>query len=74
MLDTRSGQYLELDAVGARIWMLLEDGPSMLELRDLLTAEFDVDAETCLNELTEFVEKLVELKLIVAESSESIAP
>ncbi len=66
MLDPESAKYYELDPVGARIWMLLEDKPSMTELRDALTAEFDVDGETCLNDLADFLDNLAGLGLISA--------
>ena len=71
MLDVDSGQYYELDAVGARIWMLLENKPSISLLRDALTAEFDIDAETCREDLGEFLKRLVELGLIASIPDES---
>ena len=64
MLDTRSGKYLELDSIGSRIWMMLEGEPSMIKLRDALIDEFDVDEETCLSDLAEFVSRLIELELV----------
>ena len=64
MLDTEGGKYYELDPVGSRIWVLLEGEPSIAELRDALAAEFEVDAETCLNDLAEFLENLIELGLV----------
>ena len=64
MLDTRSGKYLELDSIGSRIWMMLEGEPSMIKLRDALIDEFDVDGETCLSDLAEFVSRLIELELV----------
>lgn len=64
MLDTEGGKYYELDPVGSRVWALLEGEPPMAALRDALTAEFEVDPETCLNDLAEFLEKLVDLGLV----------
>ena len=64
MLDVNSGKYYELDTIGARIWVLLEDKPSISMLRDALTAEYDVDSETCLNDLNDFLENLAGLGLI----------
>ena len=71
MLDVKSGQYYELDAIGARIWVLLEDKPSMTALRDALTAEYDVDGETCLKDLDDFIGNLAQLGLVAAAPDES---
>ncbi|MCY4148346.1 MAG: PqqD family protein [Gammaproteobacteria bacterium] len=72
MLDTRSGKYLELDPVGSRIWAMLEDKPTIIELRDALIIEFDVDEETCLNDLSEFVAKLRDLELVSLDSDDAV--
>ena len=61
MMDTEEGRYLELDAVGARIWKLLEPGRSIIDIRDALLKEYEVDGDTCLRDLTEFAARLAEL-------------
>lgn len=66
LLDIESGRYYEFDPVGSRIWKLLEDSPSMTQLRDALTAEFDVDDATCLDDLADFLGRLAELGLVGA--------
>ena len=43
LLDLASGTYFGLDAVGARVWQLIEDdGFSLLETCDRVGAEYDV--------------------------------
>ena len=64
MLDTDKGLYYELDGVGSRIWNLLEEEPTVRGLHRALTGEFDVDAETCRDELLTFIEKLHGLSLV----------
>lgn len=71
ILDTESGKYYELDSVGARIWALLEDKPTMAELRDKLTDEFDVDGETLLKDLSDFLGTLGGYGLIAAACEET---
>lgn len=72
MLDTEGGQYYELDSIGSRIWMLLEDRPSMAKLKDALTAEFDVDEETCRVDLADFIENLAKLGLVASAVDEAV--
>ncbi len=64
MLDAKVGRYYELDPVGSRIWTLLEDKPSLVQLRDALTTEFDVSGEACLEELTQFMSELTKRGLV----------
>ena len=43
LLDIASGTYFGLDAVGARVWQLIEDdGCSLFETCDRIGAEYDV--------------------------------
>lgn len=71
MLDSRAGRYYELDVIGARIWMLLKDRLTLAQLRDALTAEYDVDDETCLRDLASFLEELAALGLVAVASEEA---
>ena len=56
MMDVDEGQYYELDRIGARIWTLLETSRSAADLCDVLSAEFDVDPDTCLRDILEFLQ------------------
>lgn len=69
MLEPSSGCYFELDPVGSRIWALLEDKRNLAELRDSLTAEFEIDDETCLREVAAFVDSLASHGLIHMDST-----
>ena len=42
-LNLRNGAYYGLDPVGARNWNLLQQPPTLAELRGILIAEYDVD-------------------------------
>lgn len=66
LMDTREGRYLELDAVGACIWALLDPGRSISDIRDALLEEYDVDGDTCLRDVLDFTVRLAELGAVVA--------
>lgn len=51
-------RYLGLDAVGRRIWDLLEPPRTLGELIARLTDEYDVSSEQCRNDLVHFVQSL----------------
>lgn len=73
ILDTGSGKYYEMDSIGSRIWMLLECNPSLMDLQKILTAEFDVDDQTCFKDISDFIGNLAELGLISETCDENAA-
>jgi hypothetical protein len=64
MLDPHRSRYFGLDAVGHRIWELLERPRSVGALCAELQGEFDVDAENCLGDVLAFLEELAEAELV----------
>lgn len=58
MMNAAAGTYLGLNAMGARIWDLLDTLPDAAALCDALCAEFEVDAVTCRVEVDAFLAEL----------------
>lgn len=65
ILDVDSGRYVGLDAIGTRIWRLLENEISLQNLLDSLAAEYDVERQQCIQDVQEFLEELSRSSLIV---------
>lgn len=64
MMSLAQGMYFGLEGVGPRIWALLDRPRSGRELAAELVGEFEVDAETCLRDVCEFLEALKDAQLI----------
>lgn len=64
ILDLGSGTYFGLDPVGARIWQLMSEGKTLVEILDILLDEYDVTRETLERDVIELTEKLLEQKLV----------
>ena len=64
VLSLQDGVYYGLNEVGARIWHLLEERKSLLEIRELLLREFSVEPERLTRDLIELLEKFVKLGLV----------
>jgi len=60
MMSVEVGRYYGLNAVGSRIWELLETPKTVTELCALLSEEFEVEAQTCEAEVLKFVQDLVD--------------
>jgi hypothetical protein len=64
ILDLQSGVYYGLDEVGARIWNLLASPRTLLELRDAILAEYNVEPERCEQDLVKLISDLSRHKLV----------
>lgn len=69
LMDVETGNYFHFDKTSARIWELLEQPQSLGQLCDALLAEYEVDKETCRDQVLEFLDKLAEHRLITRESA-----
>ena len=58
MMSASSGQYIGLNAVGARIWELIEQPSELDDLCARLEAEFDVCPPDCAREVEGFLADL----------------
>ncbi|MEE9616123.1 MAG: lasso peptide biosynthesis PqqD family chaperone [Anaerolineae bacterium] len=64
ILDLKNGVYYGLDAVGARIWNLIQEPKAVNEIRDVLVDEYEVEPEHCERDLLALLEKLVAENLV----------
>ncbi|MEJ2600005.1 MAG: PqqD family peptide modification chaperone [Anaerolineales bacterium] len=64
ILNLKDGVYYGLNSVGSRIWALLQAPVTVMELRDALLAEYDVDVDDCTRELVALLNDLSNKELI----------
>jgi len=69
ILNLKNSVYYGLDAVGARVWNLLQQPRSIGELRDTLLDEYEVEAERCERDLLNLLEKMRDEGLIEVRSA-----
>jgi hypothetical protein len=62
----RCGAYFGLDAVGSRIWSLLDEPRSARELAELLEAEYDAPRERLRADAEALLAALLKAKLVEA--------
>ena len=58
MMSVDSGKYYSLDRIGSRIWELLEDPVSISVLVERLLREFQVERQTCVEDVIAFLRQL----------------
>jgi hypothetical protein len=67
LLNLATGVYFGLDEVGTRIWQLIEQHGRLLDVRDAMTREFDVDADTAGRDLSDLVAQMSGRGLVEVE-------
>ena len=73
ILNLDSGMYFGLDAVGTRIWRLLDAHRTLRGTLEALEKEFDAPSDRLATDLTEFVGQLRAKGLLAVGSSQSQA-
>jgi hypothetical protein len=64
MMSIERGEYLGLGGAGSRIWELLAEPITPGEICARVTAEFEVDPDTCRADIVSFLGELLEKAVI----------
>ncbi len=64
ILSIEADAYFGLNDVGSRVWELLDEPATLDELVQRFMAEYDVDAETCRNDVEAFLDDMLSRKLV----------
>jgi len=64
ILNLESGAYYGLDAVGARVWHLLQEPRTVQDIRETLLMEYEVEADRCERDLLALLQDLAAAGLI----------
>jgi hypothetical protein len=73
LLSITRGEYFAMNAVGGRIWSLIEQPAALGSIVDQLLTEFEVDRATCEREARAFVTALLEAHLADANDPNAAA-
>jgi hypothetical protein len=64
ILDMKSGIYYGLNAVGARIWNLIQEPKTVDEVAAAILAEYDVEADRCQHDIVALLQDLAAYGLV----------
>ena len=64
ILNLKSGVYYGLDAVGARIWQLIQEPRTVASIRTVLLSEYEVDPDRCERDLLLLLHALADAGLL----------
>ena len=69
ILSLKKGVYYTLNPLGNRIWSLIQKPVKIGKVRDAICEEYDIDKETCEEDLLSLLSDLKNEGLIVIEDS-----
>lgn len=69
MLAFAPARYYRLDDVGSRMWELLNECEDVATAFARLSEEYDVDASTLRRDLSDFIERLVDVGMLRVDAS-----
>ena len=64
ILSLSNGKYYGVNEVGASIWAAIQKPLKLKEIQSAIEQEYDVDSETCQQEILAFLEAMVKEDLI----------
>lgn len=64
ILNLETGTYYGLDAVGARVWELIQEPKTVSGIRDILVNEYEVEPDRCEGDLISLLKDLVNEGLV----------
>ena len=68
IMNTNTGRYIGLNPVATDVWNLLEKKINFNQLIKALMEEYEVDEKTCRKDSSDFVQRLLNSKLLSAET------
>jgi hypothetical protein len=54
ILNLKDGVYYGLNPMGARIWDLIQESRTVVEIRNMILEEYEVEPERCEQDLLQF--------------------
>lgn len=64
MMSIEKGEYFGLEPIGSRIWEMVESPVKVSAIIDALLGQYDVDRETCQQDVLAFLVELDEAGII----------
>ena len=65
IMSTETGNYHVINETGRRIWELLEQPMTIAEVCSTISEDYDVDPNTCQNEVLKFIIDLFSRQIVV---------
>ena len=65
LLNEDLGSCFTLNETAARLWYLLRKPMKLMSIADMLMEEYEIDRDTCLDEITSLVRRLIDKNIVI---------
>ena len=72
IINLNSGMYYGLNAMGARIWALIQEPRKVDEIRTVIVKEYEVEPERCERDIVSLLEELAAAGLIEVKDASAL--
>ena len=69
ILGLSAGRYYGLDAVGARVWQIIQTPTAVADLARTIVGEYDVEPDRCEADLLALLQKMADAGLVEVRSA-----
>jgi hypothetical protein len=74
IVNLASGNYYSIDALGAEIWAMVQEGATATEITMHLSREYDGAAANIEASVTQFIREIISENLIIPDAAASVRP
>ena len=67
LLNVETGEYFSLDAIGTRVWRLIEERGRFADVCATIVQEYDVSPEVATRDIEDLVSALASRRLVIVE-------
>lgn len=68
ILELKSGIYYGLNETGSLIWNSIQESKTLVEIRDVILKEYEVESDLCAEYILQLVEDLADKGLVVVKN------
>lgn len=72
VLNLHNGKYYGLNPVGVTIWRALQVPASLTGIQNAVMSEYEVDEDVCRNEVTSFLQAMINEGLVETSDEEAV--
>ena len=65
IMDVNKGVYYYMNSIGSEIWEIIHKAATTEEIVHKLILQYDIDEETCRDQVRDFLEELIDRDLVL---------
>lgn len=72
IINLENNAYFRMNNIGADVWALLENKPSLQEICNAIQARYEIDVDTCLKDISQLLIAMIKNGILHIEDAVSV--